>query len=529
MASDNLTVLNALDTARTQWYHVTAVVIAGMGFFTDAYDLFCITTVSKLLGRLYYYDPATHAPGKLPHSVNNWVTGVALVGTLTGQLVFGWLGDKLGRKKVYGLTLILMVICALCSGLSLGYSRKVVIGTLCFFRFWLGFGIGGDYPLSATIMSEYANKRTRGAFIAAVFAMQGVGIIFAGLVSMIVSKVFLMNFGGKAFTTDEVFSTEPEADYVWRIVLMLGALPALLTYYWRMKMPETGRYTAIIEGNAKQAAIDMGKVLDIEIQAEGEKLAKFKAANEYSLLSNEFFMRHGHHLLGTMTTWFLLDIAFYSQNLTQKDIFPTMGLVSNAKNISALREMFETSRAMFVIALLGTFPGYWFTVFFIEKIGRFKIQLMGFFMMSIFMAIIGVKYDYLKTKEHKWTFAALYGLTFFFANFGPNSTTFVLPAELFPTRVRSTCHALSAASGKAGAMVSAFGVQQYTQDGNTHKIKKAMLFLAFTNMLGFCCTFLVTETKGRSLEEISGEDEKQNETQMKSNRTDSGRQDDGWD
>lgn len=310
---------------------------------------------------------------------------------------------------------------------------------------------------------------------------------------------------------------------------MLGALPALLTYYWRMKMPETGRYTAIIEGNAKQAAIDMGKVLDIEIQAEGEKLAKFKAANEYSLLSNEFFMRHGHHLIGTMTTWFLLDIAFYSQNLTQKDIFPTMGLVSNAKNISALREMFETSRAMFVIALLGTFPGYWFTVFFIEKMGRFKIQLMGFFMMSVFMAIIGIKYDYLKTKEHKWTFAALYGLTFFFANFGPNSTTFVLPAELFPTRVRSTCHALSAASGKAGAMVSAFGVQEYTQDGNVHKIKKAMLFLAFTNMIGFCCTFLVTETKGRSLEEISGEDEKQNETQMKSNRTDSGRQDDGWD
>ncbi|KAJ8543124.1 hypothetical protein K7X08_005647 [Anisodus acutangulus] len=241
-------------------------------------------------------------------------------------------------------------------------------------------------------------------------------------------------------------------------------------------MPETGRYTAIIEGNAKQAAIDMGK-----------------------------------------------------PNLTQKDIFPTMGLVSDAKSISALREMFETSRAMFVIALLGTFPGYWFTVFFIEKIGRFKIQLMGFFMMSVFMAIIGVKYNYLMNKEHKWTFAVLYGLTFFFANFGPNSSTFVLPAELFPTRVRSTCHALSAASGKAGAMVSAFGVQQYTQDGNVHKIKKPMMLLTFTNMIGFCCTFLVTETKGRSLEEISGEDEKQNETQTKSTKPVSGQQDDGWD
>ncbi|NP_001234674.2 mycorrhiza-inducible inorganic phosphate transporter [Solanum lycopersicum] len=528
MASDNLVVLNALDTARTQWYHVTAVIIAGMGFFTDAYDLFCITTISKLLGRLYYYDPTTHAPGKLPHVANNWVIGVALVGTLSGQLVFGWLGDKLGRKKVYGLTLILMVLCALCSGLSLGYSAKGVIGTLCFFRFWLGFGIGGDYPLSATIMSEYANKATRGAFIAAVFAMQGVGIIFAGLVSMIISKLFLMRYEGEPFNVDEILSTEPQADYVWRIVLMLGALPALLTYYWRMKMPETGRYTAIIEGNAKQAAINMGKVLDIEIQAESDKLAQFKAANEYSLLSNEFFQRHGLHLIGTMSTWFLLDIAFYSQNLTQKDIFPVMGLTSNANTISALREMFETSRAMFVIALFGTFPGYWFTVFFIEKIGRFRIQLMGFFMMSVFMAIIGVKYDYLKSKEHKWTFATLYGLTFFFANFGPNSTTFVLPAELFPTRVRSTCHALSAASGKAGAMISAFGIQQYTQDGNVHKIKTAMILLAVTNMAGFCCTFLVTETKGRSLEEITGEDGGQNETQMKTSKPVSGHQDDGW-
>ncbi|XP_019195078.1 PREDICTED: inorganic phosphate transporter 1-11-like [Ipomoea nil] len=521
MSSDGLAVLSALDTARTQWYHVTAIVIAGMGFFTDAYDLFCISTVSKLLGRLYYYDPSKDGPGKLPPGINNLVIGVALVGTLSGQLVFGWLGDKLGRKKVYGITLILMVFCALCSGMSFGFSPKSVMGTLCFFRFWLGFGIGGDYPLSATIMSEYANKKTRGAFIAAVFAMQGVGIVFAGLVSMIISKLFLNSYKGPRFDDDAILSTEPEADYVWRIVLMMGALPAMLTYYWRMKMPETGRYTALIEGNAKQAAVDMGKVLDIEIQAEQDKLSQFKAANEYKLFSDEFFRRHGRHLIGTMSTWFLLDVAFYSQNLTQKDIFPTMHLTHKPKEVSALREMFETSRAMFAVALLGTFPGYWFTVFFIEKIGRFRIQLVGFFLMSVFMAIIGVKYDYLKNEDHKLMFATLYGLTFFFANFGPNSTTFVLPAELFPTRIRSTCHALSAAAGKAGAIVSAFGVQYYTLDGNVKKIKKAMYLLAFTNMLGFFCTFLVTETKGRSLEEISGEDggkDREVETQMAANR-----------
>ncbi|KAF2312190.1 hypothetical protein GH714_028417 [Hevea brasiliensis] len=430
-SNDNLAVLNAIDTARTQWYHITAIVIAGMGFFTDAYDLFCISTVSKLLGRLYYFDPTTGKTGQLPTIVNNMVVGVALVGTLSGQLVFGWLGDKLGRKKVYGITLILMVTCAIFSGISFGSTAKSVIGCLCFFRFWLGFGIGGDYPLSATIMCEYANKKTRGAFIAAVFAMQG--------------------------------------RFLWRIVLMVGAFPAALTYYWRMKMPETGRYTALVQGNAKQAAMDMGRVLEIEIEEEQDKVLQFKAANEYPLLSNEFYKRHGVHLI---------------------------------------EEVYENPR-MFIVALFGTFPGYWFTVVFIENLGRFTIQLLGFFMMSVFMLVMGIKYEYLK--DHKWLFALLYGLTFFFANFGPNSTTFVFPAELFPTRVRSTCHALSAAAGKAGAMIGAFVVQSYTLDERVPKIKHALMVLAFTNMLGFCCTFLLPETKGRSLEEISGEDGGQDE------------------
>ncbi|KAF5772278.1 putative ABC-type phosphate transporter [Helianthus annuus] len=108
-------------------------------------------------------------------------------------------------------------------------------------------------------------------------------------------------------------------------------------------MPETGRYTAMIEGNAKQAAVDIGRVLDIEIQVEQEKLAAFKAKNNYPLWSRKFLDRHGLHLIGTTTTWFLLDIAFYSQNLSQKDRFPVMGLTHKAKQVNALTEMFEIS------------------------------------------------------------------------------------------------------------------------------------------------------------------------------------------
>ncbi|KAF0892430.1 hypothetical protein E2562_015492 [Oryza meyeriana var. granulata] len=169
---------------------------------------------------------------------------------MVGQLFFGWLGNKMGRKRIYGVTLKLMVVCSLASGLSFHHNPESVMATLCFFRFWLGFGFGGDYPLSATIMSEYANKRTRGAFIAAVFAMQGLGNLAAGIAVVIISA---------RFKNSPAYQTDPsgQADYVWRIVLMFGAIPALLTCYWRMKMPETARYTALIAKNLKQAASDM--------------------------------------------------------------------------------------------------------------------------------------------------------------------------------------------------------------------------------------------------------------------------------
>lgn len=519
MAKEQLQVLNALDVAKTQWYHFTAIVIAGMGFFTDAYDLFCISLVTKLLGRIYYHNNGDAKPGSLPPNVSAAVNGVAFCGTLAGQLFFGWLGDKMGRKRVYGMTLMVMVIAAIASGLSFGKSAKGVMTTLCFFRFWLGFGIGGDYPLSATIMSEYANKRTRGAFIAAVFAMQGFGILTGGMVACIISASFKAKFPAPAYQDNPLGSTVPEADYVWRIILMFGAIPAAITYYWRMKMPETARYTALIAKNAKQAAADMSKVLQVELEAEQEKVEKLSGdkGNDFGLFSKEFLRRHGLHLLGTTTTWFLLDIAFYSQNLFQKDIFSAIGWIPDAKTMNAIEEVFRISRAQTLIALCSTVPGYWFTVALIDKIGRFAIQLMGFFFMTVFMYALAIPYNHWTHKENRIGFVVMYSLTFFFANFGPNATTFVVPAEIFPARLRSTCHGISAASGKAGAIVGAFGFLYAAQNQDPTKtdkgyppgigVRNALMVLGGVNFLGMVFTLLVPESKGKSLEEMSQENE----------------------
>ncbi|KAL0556653.1 hypothetical protein IC582_005167 [Cucumis melo] len=517
MATDQLHLLTVLDRAKTQFYHFTAVVIAGMGFFTDSYDLFCISLVTKLLGRIYYTVEGSSRPGTLPPAVAAAVNGVALAGTLAGQLFFGWLGDKLGRKRVYGLTLILMVVCSIASGLSFSSSPTAVITTLCFFRFWLGFGIGGDYPLSATIMAEYSNKKTRGAFIAAVFAMQGFGILAGGTVAIVISLIFKTIFKAPPYSVDAVKSTVPEADYVWRIILMLGSLPALLTYYWRMKMPETPRYTALVANDNKKACADMSKVLNVEIgqNVVNETQSNTNANSNFGFFSKKFLERHGIHLLGTATTWFLIDVAYYSQNLFQKDIFSAVGWLPPAKTMSALEEVFKVAKAQTLIALCGTVPGYWATVLLIDRVGRFFIQVVGFFFMTVFMFAIAIPY-------HHWTgnhvgFVLMYGLTFFFANFGPNSTTFVVPAEIFPARFRSTCHGISAAAGKAGAIVGAFGFLYAAQSQDPSKtdlgyppgigMRNSLIILGIVNVFGLLFSFLVPESKGKSLEEMSKENE----------------------
>lgn len=85
-----------------------------------------------------------------------------------------------------------------------------------------------------------------------------------------------------------------------------------------------------------------------------------------------------------------------------------------------------------LVALWSTVPGYYFTVFTIDILGRRTIQLMGFFFMTLFMGILAG--DYPNLSKHKGPFVALYSLTFFFANWGPNATTFVIPAEIFPAK-----------------------------------------------------------------------------------------------
>ncbi|GMN34695.1 hypothetical protein TIFTF001_004828 [Ficus carica] len=484
-----LKVLSALDSAKTQWYHFKAIIIAGMGLFTDAYDLFCIAPIMRLLGHIYYNSSSKLSrnsvgpPGddndddsnyQVPAVVVSMIVGIALVGTVIGKLVFGRLGDLIGRRRVYGLALMLMVLSSIGCGFSICTKRGCVLVSLGFFRFLLGVGIGGDYPLSATIMSEFANKRTRGSFIAAVFSMQGIGILASSAVTMVVCKIF------EATTSATTTGTPEEADIAWRIILMVGAVPAAMTYYWRMMMPETARFHKA--ELLRLAAKDMVKVLDVSMSqiAEDEPLPDIFDPPPYPLLSKKFFRRHGRDLFACAASWFLVDIVFYSNNLFQSHVYSNLFINDNEPN--AFKEAYNVARLQAIVAICSTIPGVHY-------------------------------YSYWEKRKHRFGFIVLYGLTFFFSNFGPNTTTFIVPAELFPARFRSTCHGIAGAAGKVGAIIGSVGFLWASHNKKEKGYPKAigmtmtLIILGGVCLVGMVVTYLFTfETKGRSLEENEKDD-----------------------
>ena len=150
-----------------------------------------------------------------------------------------------------------------------------------------------------------------------------------------------------------------------RLCLALGSVPAALTLYFREKMPETPRYTLHKEGNAAKMVADMGTIAQ-EAGVDTTKTAptvtdvgsqKRLQAADTDMSFGSFLSKWGLILLGTASCWFYLDVAFYSQNLFQKDLFLQVGWLPPANKMHALAEAEQVSYAQAVIALGSTIPG----------------------------------------------------------------------------------------------------------------------------------------------------------------------------
>ncbi|KAF1799703.1 phosphate:H+ symporter [Mucor lusitanicus] len=487
--------LEEIDNAEFGWFHIRACIVSGIGFFTDAYDIFAINLVSTMIGFVYF----SANNNKTPYNVDTAIKVSCSVGTVVGQLAFGYLADRVGRKRMYGVELMIIIIGTVGQALAGNGPAASFWGVITFWRIIVGIGIGGDYPLSSVITSEFATTKRRGAMMAAVFAMQGIGQLSAGLVGLICTAAF-----------QSAIKADPtKLDFVWRLVIGLGAVPGVCALYYRLTIPETPRFTIDVEQKVEKGIRDAKAFIEKGASA-GDYTDNIAIArtNTSPKASWSDFCRHfgqwqnGKILLGTAYSWFALDVAWYGLGLNNSIILGAIGFGSDSDPYTAV---FRTCVGNIIINLLGSVPGYWISVFTIDKLGRKTIQIMGFTMLTIMFVVLGFAYDKILATSQV-LFIVLYTITQLFFNFGPNTTTFIVPGECFPTRYRSTAHGISAASGKVGAIVAQVGFGLLKDIGGPNKwINHLLQIFAFFMLTGLASSFLIPETKGKSLEELSGE------------------------
>ncbi len=447
--------LDALNEAPVSRFHAKAMFVSGMGFFTDAYDLFIIGTVTALLAKQWH----------LTTTQTQLINSMTLLGATIGAIVYGRLADRVGRKRVYGLEALIMCVFALAS------AGAWSVGALIAFRFFLGLGVGGDYPVSAVLMSEYSNRRNRGRLVGLVFAMQALGTV-AGYVA------------GLA-----LLSAGVHGDVVWRLLLGFGAIPSLAVLYLRRRMPESPRFQAWVQGDQRRA------VESLAVYSEGAIAASISdssgPAARMSLrqfFSNRRLMKT---LLGTAGTWFVFDYAYYGNSVSATPIVKAV-----LGHHATVQQALAFNLLVFAVAAV---PGYLLACAFMDRIGHRRLQLLGFPLMGSMFLLIGVIPGVTSAAT---PFLLLWGASYFFAEFGPNTTTFVLSAECFPTSVRTTGHGISAGIAKSGAFI---GVYLFPDISKSFGLSGALEFSAGMAALGLLLTLLLPEPARRSLEQVSGE------------------------
>eukprot|EP01031_Cornospumella_fuschlensis_P031880 gene31880-38546_t len=422
------------------------ICISGAGFLADAYDLFVINIAVDLMGKVSYHQPLTN-------HMKSMIKSMALAGAILGQLAFGAVADLIGRKKVFIATCILVICGSLLSAVVVD-STWGIFTQLCICRFFLGVGIGGEYPLSASVTSEGSTLDTQNRNLALVFSMQGVGTILCSLVLVSLTQTLGNDY-----------------NLQWRLALGLGAVPMICVSYFRFTMHEhqwrtTRDSNSVVPRSEGKQTVYSPVPSQVNGNADAESSAG--GANSLAILENgdgnksqshcsslwTSFLRGLHNVclilyeerykvLGTAGSWFILDIVFYANGLFSGQVTTSMRTAKSPKG-EAIAALVLQSMAL---------PGYICTVLYSQSVTMRSLQLGGFLSTGVCFLLLAILQSYLVKLPA--IYVMLYGLTFFFQNFGPNATTYIIPSVIFPSPHRATCHGFSSAAGKAGALLGA--------------------------------------------------------------------------
>jgi MFS transporter, PHS family, inorganic phosphate transporter len=326
-------------------------------------------------------------------------------------------------------------------------------------------------------MAEYSSKRARGMMVTLVFTMQAAGLIVGPLLAA------------------GLIASGLDNDITWRLLLAFGAVPAMAVFQMRRNLAETPRY--LLAAGHHDAFHETANHVLGELQGQRGKAAPQAQPRAKASFREGFKKLVGRRdlalrLLGASLAWFLLDFAYYGNTVSSPMVL---------KAITPEASLLYRTLVQLAIFTIAAMPGYLIAAAMMDRLGRKSIQIIGFAMMAASFAAMALIPG---IEQLVVPFVIVYGISYFFTEFGPNATTFVYPAEIFPVEGRTTGHGIASAAGKIGAFV---GVFLFPILMSWHGLLSAELAAAIVSLLAIMVTlWFLPETKGKSLEELSAEE-----------------------
>ncbi|MBI2705555.1 MAG: MFS transporter [Actinobacteria bacterium] len=407
-----------LDASPIRREHIRVWLLSAMGIMLDGFDFFIMGVAIPLIK--VQFNPSALEIGL--------VSASAVLGAMVGAVTIGRLTDRIGRKLVFKIDLAIFVVFALLSALAPN------IWALFLFRFCLGIGVGADYPISSSYVAEIAPDKHRSRLLVGAFSFQAVGQLLGVVVGIVVLNLY----------------PEPNA---WRYMLAFGVVPAAIIVFLRRGVPESPRWLAT-RGELDEAA----RVAEVFLHepvtaAQVTAYATTDQAGEAQPLSFKALFSQRLRRKTTLTTipWFLMDIATYGIGVFTPTIIAAVGIGAATANSNYIADdIVSAEGAAFVDVFL--IVGFGLALLLINRVGHIRLQIAGFVAMAAGLLLLAYVSS-LPGGGNQHVALVFGGFIVFnlFMNMGPNATTYVLPAEVFPTQLRASGSGLAASCGKAGA------------------------------------------------------------------------------
>jgi MFS family permease len=400
-------------------------VLSTGGTLLDGFAIFVLGVAMPLIIAEFHFQP----------DVVGLIGASLVLGAVFGAGVGGPTADHLGRKPLMLADMIIISAGAATSALANG-PAMLFIG-----QFLVGVGVGIDFPVSSSYVSEVLPKRSRGRMMVATIACQSVGMLLAAVIALLLLK-------------------NVDSAQNWRLFLATEGVIALLFFLLRLSEPDSphwlmtrGRFVEAAQAFIRIMPKERKAALELTSNAGNQSLATSIAPARSSPIAILFSRAYRARTVLVAVPWFLMDIATYGVGLFTPIILGSIDMSRNRGGVIAHDFADASGSATIDLFLLfGFLLGIWA----VPRFGRIRMQAIGFTGMAFGMILL-VSAGYLSNSSLHiplvFTGFILFNLLM---NAGPNSTTFSLAPILFPTQLRATASGFAASVAKIGATFGVF-------------------------------------------------------------------------